>query len=73
MCESRREPGAEREPRGNRRLSVVRAVHEPPRSESEGEPSGGAAIFIPKPKLAPPRTRDRTLEGKPTRKAKSSR
>ena len=43
MCESRREPGAEREPRGNRRLSVARAVHEPTRSESEGEPSGGAA------------------------------
>ena len=43
MCESRREPGAGREPRGNRRLSVARAVHEPTRSESEGEPSGGMA------------------------------
>ncbi len=43
MCESRREPGAGREPRGNRRLSVARAMHEPTRSESEGEPSGGMA------------------------------
>ena len=45
MCESRRDPVAEREPRGNRRLSVARAVHEPTRSESEGEPSGGAAAY----------------------------
>ena len=54
MCDSRRDPGAEREPRGNRRLSVACAVHKPTRSESEGEPSGGAAISSPKPKLAPP-------------------
>lgn len=32
-------------------------MHEPTRSESEGEPSGGAAIFSLKPKHSPKRAR----------------
>ena len=43
---------------GNRRLSVVRAVHEPTRNESEGEHG------------CP--DRDRTLESKPAQPAKAA-
>ena len=32
--------------RGSRRLSVVRAVHEPTRSESEGEQVGGPDVIL---------------------------
>ena len=43
---------------GNRRLSVVRAVHEPTRSESKGEPmvAGEAAEPRPESRLAPEST-----------------